>query len=304
MQQNKRIAIIVHGGAWDIPLEYREAHRVGCVAAAEAGWQVLVEGGTALDAVEVAIRLLEDDPTYDSGTGSVLNTAGKVQLDAGMMDGKTLKVGAVAGIQHYANPISIARRVLEETAHHLLIAEGAEQFAAAQQFQRIANEALIVERERAAYEEFLKGQLSTADSFGGHDTVGAVALDATGSLVAANSTGGVSFSLPGRVGDVPLPGVGFYADNLVGAVACTGWGEHIMRVGLALRAMQILEAGADAMQAAQEAIVLMQKRVTGKAGLIVLDKEGRVGLAHSTACLAHAYRTHEMDGYVSGVVVE
>lgn len=297
------IAIVVHGGAWDIPLEYREAHRVGCVAAASAGWEVLVDGGSALDAIEVAIRLMEDDPTYDAGTGSVLNAAGEVELDAGVMDGESLKVGAVAAIQHYANPISIARRVLEKTDHHLLVAEGAERFAASEGFEAITNDMLIVERERAAYKRFIMGEFTTADSFGGHDTVGAVALDARGTLAAANSTGGVSFSLPGRVGDVPLPGVGFYADNHFGGVACTGWGEHIMRVGLALRAMQALEEGANATQAARHAVNLLQTRVRGKAGLIVLDRQGRVGLAHSTPCLAHAYRTQGMDQIVSGVIV-
>ena len=303
MQSKNPIAIVVHGGAWDIPLQYREAHRIGCVAAANLAWQVLVDGGSAVDAIEVAIRLMEDDPTYDAGTGSVLNAEGQVELDAGVMDGKTLKVGAVAGIQHYANPISIARRVLEESAHHLLIGEGAEQFAASQEFEAIANEMLIVERERANYQRFLRGQLSTADSFGGHDTVGAVALDRRACLAAGNSTGGVSFSLPGRVGDVPLPGVGFYADNHFGAVACTGWGEHIMRVGLALRAMQALEEGASTAEAAHHAVALLQKRVQGKAGLIILDRQGRVGLAHSTPCLAHAYRTQGMDEVVSGVIV-
>ncbi len=303
MEQGKTIAIVVHGGAWDIPVEYHAAHRAGCEKAAAVGWEILAGGGSALDAVEQALRLLEDDPTYDSGAGSVLTAEGTVELDAGLMEGDTLRIGAVAGVTHFANPISIARRVLEGTSHHLLVGEGAERFAAAQGFERIENASLIVEREWEAYQEFLAGNLSTADAFGGHDTVGAVALDATGRLVAGNSTGGVSFSLPGRVGDAPLPAVGYYADSRVGAVACTGWGEHIMRVGMALRAVQAMEQGATAAEAARGAIRLLQERVKGKAGLIVLDAQGRVGLAHSTPFLAHAFRTSEMDGVSSGVRV-
>lgn len=301
MNSNPNIAIVVHGGAWDIPAIYQEPHRVGCEAAANAGWAVLQQGGSALDAIEVAIRHLEDDPTYDAGIGSVLNAAGAVELDAGLMEGKSLKVGAVAALHQYANPISIARRVLEKTSHHLLVGTGAERFAEREGFSAIPNETLIVEREQENYRRFLAGQLTTDDSFQGHDTVGAMALDVNGNLAAGNSTGGVSFSLPGRVGDVPLAGVGFYADNHFGAVACTGCGEHIMRVGLALRAMQKLEEGMSAMEAAREAIQLLEARVQGKAGLIVLDTQGGVGLAHSTRCLAHAYRTAGMDGVKSGL---
>lgn len=298
-EQSSPLAIIVHGGAWNIPAEYQEAHVRGCVAAAKVGWEVLLGGGSALDAIERAIRLMEDDPTYDAGIGSVLTAEGTVELDAGLMDGETLKIGAVAGIKHYATPISIARRVLEKTEHHLLVGAGAEAYAAAEGFEAIANEALIVEREWAAYQGFQAGRVTAAESFGGHDTVGAVALDAQGCIAAGNSTGGVSFSLVGRVGDAPLPGVGFYADNHFGGVACTGSGEHIMRVGLALRAMQALEAGMTAQQAANQALNLLIQRVSGKAGLIVLDKNGEVGIAHSTANLAYAYYTKKGEG--SGV---
>lgn len=296
------LAIVVHGGAWDIPLDQQEAHRAGCARAAEAGWEILAAGGSALDAVEVAIRLLEDDPTYDAGTGSVLVANGTVELDAGLMDGDTLHIGAVAAIQHYANPISIARRVLEATPHHLLVGPGAEAFAAVQGFPAIENQQLIVEREQRLYEEFLAGQRESAASFGGHDTVGAIALDGAGRVVAGNSTGGVSFSLPGRVGDAPLPGVGYYADSQVGGVACTGWGEQIMRVGLALRAIHAMEAGASAPEAAAQAVTLLRERVDGKAGLIVLDRAGRIGIAHTTLCLAHAYRTANMERVASGVI--
>ncbi len=291
---------MVHGGAWSIPTEARAAHREGCLAAAERGFAVLSAGGSALDAVVAAIELLEEDPTFDAGRGSVLSAEGRVQLDAGLMDGRTLHVGAVAGVHRVAHPIRLARAVLERSGHHLLVGEGAEQFARAQGFPLVDPESLVVDRERQRYADFLAGRLTTADDFGGHDTVGAVALDRDGHLAAGNSTGGVAFSLPGRVGDAPVPGVGYVADSRTGGVACTGWGEHILRVALATRALIALEGGAEAAHAARQALAVLERSVRGRAGLIVLDRRGEVGLAHSTLCLAHAYRRTGMPEAVGG----
>lgn len=293
-------AIVVHGGAWSIPLESRAEHRAGCLAAAERGFDVLAGGGSALDAVVAAIELLEDDPTFDAGRGSVLSAEGRVQLDAGLMDGRTLHIGAVANVHRVAHPIRLARMVLERSGHHLLVGEGAEQFARAQGLALVDPDSLVVDRERQRYADFLAGRLATADDFGGHDTVGAVALDGDGQLAAGNSTGGVAFSLPGRVGDAPVPGVGYVADSRTGGVACTGWGEHILRVALATRALIALEGGAEAGDAAHEALGVLERSVQGRAGLIVLDRHGRVGLAHSTLCLAHAYRRTGMAEAVGG----
>lgn len=292
--------MVVHGGAWNIPVEQREAHRAGCVAAAERGRDVLLRGGCALDAVEAAILVMEDDPTFDAGTGSVLVADGSVELDAGLMDGTSLKVGAVAVVKHFKNPISLARRVLEASEHHFLVGDGAEAFARAQGFSVVDNRSLVVPREEALYAQFLAGQRKTSDSFGPADTVGAVALDSAGRIAAGNSTGGVAFSLPGRVGDAPLPGVGYAAEDGLGGVACTGWGEHILRVGLAARALQGLERGLNASEAAQAAVALLSRRVQGQGGLILLDGSGQVGLAHSTPCLAHAYWTARQGTLVSG----
>lgn len=293
-------AIVVHGGAWSIPPEARAAHRTGCLAAAERGFAVLAEGGSALDAVVAAIELLEDDPTFDAGRGSVLSSEGRVQLDAGLMDGRTLHIGAVANVHRVAHPIRLARAVLERSGHHLLVGEGAERFAREQGLELVDPETLVVERERQRHADFLAGRLRGADDFGGHDTVGAVALDGEGQLAAGNSTGGVAFSLPGRVGDAPVPGVGYVADSRTGGVACTGWGEHILRVALATRALVALEAGASAAEAAQQALAVLERSVQGRAGLIVLDRSGQVGLAHSTRCLAHAYRRTGMAEAVGG----
>jgi L-asparaginase / beta-aspartyl-peptidase len=294
--------LVVHGGAWSIPEEAREAHRAGCAAACAEGRDVLLRGGSALDAVEAAILLLEDDPTFDAGTGSVLVADGTVELDAGLMDGASLKVGAVAAVKRFKNPISLARRVLSSSAHHFLVGPGAEAFALAQGFTAVENASLVVPRERAQHEAFLRGERTVQDSFGPSDTVGAVALDRDGHFAAGNSTGGVAFSLPGRVGDAPLPGIGYGAEDGLGGVACTGWGEHILRVGLAMRALQGLEAGLSAQEAASTAVALLWQRVQGRGGLVLLDAGGQVGLAHSTESLAHAYWTASAPEVVSGTV--
>src|SRR5215470_16345287 len=170
------VAIVVHGGAWSIPPEAREPHTRGCLAAAERGFALLEAGGSAVDAVVAAIELLEDDPTFDAGRGSVLSAEGRVQLDAGLMDGRTLHVGAVAGLHRVPHPIRLARAVLERSGHHLLVGEGAEKFAREQGFELVDPETFVVERERQRYAEFRAGRLGTADDFA-HDTVGAVALD-------------------------------------------------------------------------------------------------------------------------------
>src|SRR5215468_253488 len=150
-------AIVVHGGAWSIPPGARAAHRAGCLAAAERGFSVLEAGGSAVDAVVAAIELLEDDPTFDAGRGSVLSAEGRVQLDAGLMDGRSLHVGAVAGVHRVEHPIRLARTVLEHSSHHLLVGEGAERFAREQGFSLVDPDSLVVDRERQRYADFLAG---------------------------------------------------------------------------------------------------------------------------------------------------
>lgn len=302
-QNEPRIAIVVHGGAAEVEPEYHEAARAGCIAAAEAGWHVLAAGGSALDAVEAAVRALEDDPTFNAARGAALTAAGSVELDAGLMDGESLKIGAVAAVSGYPHPVSIARRVMERTRHHLLVGPGAEAFAAQEGFAMIENRELVVERRRAAYEQERAAEGgSRGRSTREHDTVGAVALDARGCVAAATSTGGLTMALPGRVGDSPLPGAGFYADNRSGGVACTGDGEQIMRIGLALRTIQYLESGMSAPAVAPAALDLLD-RVGGEAGLIVLDVHGRVGIAHNALHMPHAYRTAGMQAIASAIAL-
>lgn len=304
------IAMIVHGGAWAIPDDQLEPAQAGCRAALAAGWAILSRGGAALDACEAAVRVMEEDPVYDAGVGSHLNAAGVVELDAALMDGRTLRYGAVANVRRVRNPITLARHVLEGPGT-FLVGEGAEQFAAARGIPLIANSELVIERERRLWEEWRAGQAAQATygapaaegqearavasagsgEVGGHDTVGALALDSAGNLVAANSTGGTPFKLPGRVGDTPMVGCGLYADTLVGGAVCTGWGESIVRVALARRAVELLERGLPPQSAAELAVRTLARSVSGgSGGCIILTPGGQLGLAWNTRHMAYAFQ--------------
>ncbi len=299
------MALIVHGGAWQIPREQHAAHLAGCQAAHARGWQILSQGGSALDAVEAAIRLLEDDPTFDAGRGSVLNLAGDVELDAGLMEGGDLRAGSVVAVRTVSNPISLARAVLTQTEHVLLAGAGADAFARGIGFPTCLPTDLIVPRELANWRQHRALGLDRQAEFGlaTADTVGAVALDAAGMLAAGNSTGGTSFKLPGRVGDSALPGCGYYADNTLGAAVCTGWGEHIMRTTLARVTVDLIARLGDPQAAAEAAISGLQKKLNGLAGVICLSPDGRVGRAHSTANLAHAWQAAGMSAAALGLEV-
>ncbi|MFH5923017.1 isoaspartyl peptidase/L-asparaginase family protein [Roseomonas xinghualingensis] len=266
-------ALVLHGGAKEIAPEKEQANRAGCLDALAAGAALLRSGGSALDAVEAAIRVLEDDPTFNAGRGSVRNTDGEVEMDAAIMDGATLDVGGVAAIREVRHPISVARLMLRETPT-LLVAEGARRFAAAH-----------------GAETWDPAHLAESAGESGHDTVGCIALDMRGNLAAGTSTGGLEGSLPGRVGDSPLPGCGLYAENALGAVAFSGDGESITRGMLAARVMQSLEAQPP--QAAIEAALARLGRTGGEAGGIVLDRAGRIGWAHNSTHFAVAMVTSE-----------
>jgi beta-aspartyl-peptidase (threonine type) len=288
------IAIIVHGGAWDIPADLHAEHVDGCRAAAEAGWAILARGGRALDAVEAAVRIMEDHPVFDAGRGSHLNRDGVVELDAGMMDGRTLMAGAVAGLQRVANPISLARRVLHDSPHVFLAGAGAEQFAVEAGLPLCDPADLVAPRERAAWEARRLTNGAGLKPFGAADTVGAVALDAAGDLAVGNSTGGTFYKHPGRIGDTPIIGCGLYADNTLGAAACTGWGEQIMKTVLAKTAVDQIALLGNAQTAANVAIAYFRQRVGGLGGVICISPQGQIGFAHSTPYLAHAYRGEGM----------
>ena len=295
-----RPSIIIHGGAWDIPPELHKAHKQGVRYAVDAGWRVLDGGGSALDAVEAAIVTMEDDETFDAGRGSFLNAEGQVELDAGFMDGAGLQVGAVAGVQFIRNPIRLARSVMEKSEHVLLIGPGAQRFAHKLGFSPCDLTDLAVPREFERWQRFLYDHTYSArQTFARpQDTVGCVALDQSGHVASGTSTGGTPNKMPGRVGDVPMVGCGFYADDELGGASCTGWGEAIAKVILARLALHHLQDLGDPHAAAQESIRVLADKVDGVGGVIMLSPDGRPGWHHNTPCMAFAYRTATMDAAV------
>jgi beta-aspartyl-peptidase (threonine type) len=315
---NKHVpTLLVHGGAWAIPADAAVAHQTGVRNALEAGYALLSRGASALDAVEAAVTVLENDPTFDAGRGSFLTSDGRVQMDALLMDGGRMKAGGVACVERLRNPIQAARLVLEQSPHVYFVGDGAEQFAQAHGMPLIHNAELVLdrERERLAHakarqsaglaDETFSGHIlhddkspetafpSDYDSpgFGSHDTVGAVALDAQGNLAAATSTGGTLNKTPGRVGDSSLIGCGCYADNLSAAVSLTGWGEPIMKLVLGKWATDRVADGTSPELAAQEAISYLFNRLGGHGGIILLGPDGRFGLAHNTPAMAWGLAT-------------
>ena len=272
--------IIVHGGAWGIPDRLVDANLNGVEESVKAGWKVLEAGGSALDAVVAAVNVLEDNPSFDAGIGSVLTEDRTVEMDALIMDGSNLDAGAVAGLKDVRYPIRLARKVMEETPHVMIIGEGANRLANEFGLERITQEELVTEEARLEFEEWSE-KAEYGDSFG-HDTVGSVALDSDGNIAAATSTGGVTGKKVGRVGDVPLIGSGGYADNRVGGVSTTGHGEAIMRVNLAKLVLTYMEMGMHIQEASEKALGYMALRVKGSGGLIALDADGNMGHAFTT----------------------
>lgn len=301
-------AIIVHGGAGPSPAEGLEELRAAMRAAAAAGWARLSEGGTSLDAVEAAVRLLEDHPRFNAGLGAVLTAAGTVELDASIMEGDRLRCGAVAAVSGVANPISLARRVLEDGRHVLLVAGGALAFARTHGIPECDPAALITDRQRQRWIE-RRGSAGSAQATGAHPegahdvpcgTVGAVALDARGTMAAATSTGGTAGQLPGRVGDSALIGCGTYAESTIGGASCTGTGEAIIRTVLAYRALAFLKDADDPDYAAKVAVDALVSDGRGDGGLILLDWRGRGGFASSSPFMPVAWQSPTLPSPVVG----
>ena len=311
--------LLVHGGAWAIPASDAPAHEAGVRTALETGYAILARGGSALDAVEAAVIVLEDDPTFDAGCGSFLTSDGTVQLDALLMDGGRMKAGGVACVERILNPILAARLVLEQSPHVYFVGTGAEAFAASHGMTLIDNRELVLDRERTRLsraqsrqaaglaDETFSGHIHRDDkspetavdligtdlpeSACSHDTVGAVALDVHGNLAAGTSTGGTLNKTPGRVGDSSLIGCGCYADNLAAAVSLTGWGEPIMKLVLGKWATDRVAAGSAPEFAAREAISYLFNRLGGHGGIILLGPDGRFGIAHNTPAMAWGIAT-------------
>jgi L-asparaginase / beta-aspartyl-peptidase len=294
--------LLIHGGAWDIPADMLEAHEQGVFDALQEGWRILERGGSAVDAIEASVTVMEDDPAFDAGRGSFLTRDGRVQLDALIMDGHTLRAGGVACVERIRNPIQAARLVLDKSHHVYFVGQGAEEFAASHGMALVDNAELVLDRERERLAEAQRRERSGVpdSTFTGspsqesHDTVGAVALDSQGRIGAATSTGGTLNKAPGRVGDSSLIGCGCYADNASAAVSLTGWGEPIMKLVLGKWATDRVLAGSSPEQIAPDAIAYLHRRLGGHGGIILLAPDGRYGLAHNTPRMA--WGVHTADG--------
>ncbi|CAG0915927.1 unnamed protein product [Notodromas monacha] len=346
--------LIVHAGASKIPDELCMAYLRGVREAANSGFIAMMESKSARDGVEAAVMAMENNPLFFAGTGGALNLEGKVECDAAIMEGRTMKAGAVGGVKTVRNPIRAARMVMDKSDHVLLVGEGAEKFAARNGLPAVDNSNLITEyalknfkknqvfnrsihnsysawyqrfcpiqnpccclsslfrrsirmklyikthfphlSDRASSKEVtsktdLKRICSTPAMDGSCDSVGAVALDAQGRTAVALSTGGITGKLPGRLGDSALPGCGFYADDNVGTVCCTGHGEMIMRAALAQRIISAISRGERPQKACQEGLDFMRLRLDGYGGVIAISASGGIGLSFSAFRMPWAYRT-------------
>lgn len=309
--------LLVHGGAWAIPDDMVEAHQRGVANALHAGHSLLQKGASAIDAVETAVAVLEDDDTFDAGRGSFLTRDGRVQLDALLMDGGTMRAGGVACVERLRNPIHAARLVLDKSQHVYFVGQGAEEFAQQHGMKLIDNSELVLDRERLRLEQAQAKERAglpdltfagddkspeTAAELASHDTVGAVALDANGNIAAATSTGGTLNKAPGRVGDSSLIGCGCYADNTSAAVSLTGWGEPIMKLVLGKWAVDRVQQGRAPEQVAPDAMAYLNRRLGGHGGIILLTPDGRYGIAHNTPRMA--WGLCDAQGARTGIVIE
>ncbi len=292
--------IVIHGGAGTVvpgrfTPEVEKAYREGLEKALAAGYAILEKGGPALDAVEAAVRSMEENPLFNAGVGATLTRAGTHELDAAIMDGATLKAGSVAGIQHVKSPIGLARLIMEKTPHVMMIGEGAEAFARSQGLELVPNTFFRTPKAVADLEKLREREKAKPTT---KDTVGAVALDRNGHLASATSTGGMLDKLPGRVGDAPLIGVGTYADDRTCGVSCTGWGEFFIRTVVAYDiSAQMAYLGIDVDKAAHASLDKATK-LGGPGGLVAMDAKGHVTMPFTTPGMFRAFRLSDGTGAV------
>jgi beta-aspartyl-peptidase (threonine type) len=294
------VAIIVHGGAWDIPLSEHGLHEKGVSEAARKGYALLRNGAGALDAVEEAVRCMEASSVFDAGSGSVLNSDGEIEMDAAIMDGSDLGFGAVAAIKEVAHPISVARGIMEKSRHCVICGEGALRFARSIGSEMRDSRPTERELERLRRIRGIEGY-HQRDAFtdGPKGTVGAVAIDRDGHIAAGTSTGGTPGKLPGRVGDTPLCGCGTYADDASAGVSATGFGESLMKVAIARRVCEGIERGLAAKDATGLALRTLSERVQGLGGVIVIDSRGGLCFAFNTPYMAVSSIGHDAAQTVS-----
>jgi beta-aspartyl-peptidase (threonine type) len=289
------LTIVIHGGAGALePGRYTPAqeaeYKAKLVEALDAGYSVLENGGEALDAVEAAIVIMEDSPLFNAGKGAVFTRDGKNELDSSIMDGKTAKAGAVAGVTRVKNPIRLARAVMEQSKHVMFAREGAEKFAKAHGLEMVDRHYFFTEKRWREYKEALKAEKAQKGAAAPYafdlkyGTVGAVALDAAGNIAAGTSTGGMTLKRFGRVGDAPIIGAGTYADNRSCAVSSTGWGEFFIRLTIARDICAQVEYGGKTVEdAADDVIHNRLQKAGGDGGVIVLDPHGNYAMTFNSA---------------------
>jgi len=326
--QNPRLGFVIHGGAGVITRgsltpEREKAFRAALEEALLAGYKILQSGQPSMDAVETAIKILEDNPLFNAGKGAVFTNEGKNELDASVMDGKTLMAGAVAGLRHVKNPIMLARAVMEKSPHVMMVGDGAEKFAKEQNIELVPEKYFFTQERWDSLHRILKEEKSKAqdpkpkvqnsksqvqssntenqtpytlvltphaqlpiDKFG---TVGAVALDKNGNLAAGTSTGGMTNKRFGRVGDAPIIGAGTFANNNTCAVSATGWGEYFIRLGVARDISALMEYRALPVQQAADMVMDKVKTLGGDGGVIAIDKFGNIGISFNSEGMYRAY---------------
>ncbi|HEY4213202.1 MAG TPA: isoaspartyl peptidase/L-asparaginase [Steroidobacteraceae bacterium] len=280
-------SIAIHGGAGPMPREaltpaQEQAFRTSLQTALDSGYAVLESGGSSLDAVTTAVRILEDDPLFNAGRGAALSRDGAAELDAAVMEGRSQRAGAVASVRHIKNPVELARRVMEKSRHVLLVGAGAEEFALEEGLHLVANAYFKTEDRRRQLESEQRGQV-VSDLVPSHGTVGAVAFDKEGNLAAATSTGGMTNKRQGRVGDSPIIGAGTYAKNGVCAVSATGHGEYFIRAVAAHHVAAAVEfRGMTLAEAVRELLHSVLPKLGGRGGIIAVDGAGGIVLDFNT----------------------
>src|SRR5438094_127377 len=298
----KKIGLAIHGGAGTIERtnmtpEREHEFRAGLEGALTTGYEILKRGGSSLDATEAAVRTLEDDPHFNAGKGSVFTSAGTNEMDAAIMDGKTLRAGAVASLKHIKNPINLARLVMEKSGHVMMDGEGAEAFAAANGVELVDQKYFYTEERWQALQKMKEaekrggvgGKKFTVTDQDRHGTVGAVALDKNGNLAAATSTGGTTNKKAGRVGDSPIIGGGTYANNATCAVSGTGDGEYFIRAAVGHDISALMEYRGMSLKEAAQAVLDKVAKLGGTGGLIAIDRQGNIALPFNTAGMYRGY---------------
>jgi L-asparaginase / beta-aspartyl-peptidase len=301
--ETKKIGLVIHGGAGTIErgsmtAEKEREYRAGLERALTAGYEILKRGGSSLDATEAAVRVLEDDPRFNAGRGSVFTSAGTNEMDASIMDGKTLKAGAVGSVKQIKNPIGLARLIMEKSPHVMLDCAGAEAFAKANGIELVDQKYFFTQERWDALQKVKAAEKHHASGDGKsfiitdqdrHGTVGAVALDQGGNLAAATSTGGTTNKMPGRIGDTPVIGAGTYANNQTCAVSCTGDGEYFIRVAAAHEVSALMQYRGLTLQEAAQTALDTVKQLGGTGGLIAIDKAGQIALPFNTNGMYRGY---------------